>query len=349
MVPAFHHVRCTQSLKPLVSIIIPTHNRETLIVETLTSVFRQAYRPIEIVIVDDGSTDATGQVVAAWSSERRDSELATHYVLQRNQGASAARNRGLAKASGQLVQFLDSDDVLAPGKISSQASVLALRSEADFAYGPVCSLEEPERIIYNQTELSRDRAVLKQVSMPTFHTMGPLCRRQMLDRLGPWDERMRHFEDWEYFSRASVMGFVSAYARDGVSYYRAGPFRPRLSAPSSLGRSGHVEDRFRQLDSMWDNAIPRIRNDEVFRAAIAWEVACVTARAVRAGWSGDDVARYTFARDIAGRSNDAIDWLVSARKVGARRGAAEAVTALRYLSDRGAGLSTRIKRLRSSW
>ena len=103
--------------KPLVSVIIPTHNRASLVCDAVKSVLAQTYNNIEIIVVDDGSTDDTRSVVTALSGNIK-------YILQEKQGPGVARNRGIDEASGDWIAFLDSDDLWLPDKLSLQFKVL---------------------------------------------------------------------------------------------------------------------------------------------------------------------------------------------------------------------------------
>ena len=103
-------------MNPLVTIIIPTYNRQSFVVEAVASVLEQDYRPIEVIVVDDGSTDDTESALSAYPT--------VTYVRQTNQGPSAARNRGIDCAQGGLITFLDSDDLWLPNKLSVQVSLM---------------------------------------------------------------------------------------------------------------------------------------------------------------------------------------------------------------------------------
>src|SRR5690606_31994309 len=97
----------------LVSVIIPTYNRSGLLLEALDSLARQTYRPIEAIVVDDGSSDDTPEAVNRWISGLVSGDgLRVRYHRQSNKGAPSARNRGLIESRGEFIQFLDSDDLL---------------------------------------------------------------------------------------------------------------------------------------------------------------------------------------------------------------------------------------------
>ena len=117
---------------PLVSTVIPVYNRASLLVDAVDSVINQTYRPIEIIIVDDGSTDETPNVIA--DLFRRWPHL-VKVVRQANAGPGPARQHGLELATGDFVQFLDSDDLLLPEKFSYQVAALLANSEAQICYG----------------------------------------------------------------------------------------------------------------------------------------------------------------------------------------------------------------------
>jgi len=104
----------------LVSVIIPTYNRADLITKTLDSVWAQTYRPIEVLVVDDGSTDETKKVVTEWKRNHKASNFTTEYIYQENEGAPSARNTGIKNAKGRYLQFFDSDDLLMPEKLDLQ-------------------------------------------------------------------------------------------------------------------------------------------------------------------------------------------------------------------------------------
>lgn len=117
---------------PCVSVIIPSYNRADCVASAIQSVTAQDYRPLDILIIDDGSVDNTQEVVQDFLQETTD--LSIRYIYQPNGGVSAARNHGLALARGEYISFLDSDDVLLPHKIKHQV-LLMQKEHADLCYG----------------------------------------------------------------------------------------------------------------------------------------------------------------------------------------------------------------------
>ena len=182
-----------------VSVIVPAYNRADLIEETLESVRAQTYRPIEIIVVDDGSTDNTAQAVGEFA-ERAKGDLEVRYFRQENQGAPAARNHGLLESRGEFIQFLDSDDLLRPDKLSAQVDALRREPEVQYVFsawerfpkdGPGTphwwrKSFNPDRRNLLDLLLGADRHQL----LP-LHTANGLYRRSLCARIGPWDAEQR--------------------------------------------------------------------------------------------------------------------------------------------------------------
>lgn len=325
-----------EGVEGLVSVIIPTYNRSGLLLEALASVAQQDHRPLEIIVVDDGSTDGTPQAVAAWTdANAAKAGLEVRLVVQPNAGAPAARNRGVLESRGALLQFLDSDDQLTPNKIRLQVEALSRNEIADFAYSPVREMENPARIIYCQTEMSPRRMVLKQIVVPAFQTASPLIRRSAMQRLGRWDEEIAPMEDWELFSRAALMGLSGAYVPEAAVLHR-------MDVPDRLRFGGQPErveqyarGRFAHLESMWAEAGSEWKSDQEFRSAMAWQLMRVAAAMVLIGWDGDDVQKYRQSERLA--TGPARLWLklvMVARAGGLRSTAAHAVNLVTWVLQR---------------
>jgi glycosyltransferase involved in cell wall biosynthesis len=123
----------------LVSVVIPCHNYGRFLAAAIESVRRQSHPSVEVVVVDDGSTDDSAEVAARYPD--------VIYVWQQNQGQSAAQNRGLEAAGGEFVLFLDADDELAPGALESLAQCLAERPDCAFAYGHVERVDDEGAVL----------------------------------------------------------------------------------------------------------------------------------------------------------------------------------------------------------
>ena len=283
----------------LVSVIIPTYNREQFLDQTIASVVAQEYRPIEIIVVDDGSSDNTKELISTWRRELEDSAgLELRYIFQNNSGAPAARNRGMLESRGEFLQFLDSDDCLHRSKIDLHVKSLEHRPTADFAYGPIKELEDPAHTIYCQSEMTPRKMALKQVVNPAFQTSGPLCRRSMFAKVGMWNEGIAPMEDWELFARATVMGCLGAYVRDAIVYHRM-DVADRLRWKGDKKRlEQYLNGRFVQLESMLAHASSALRHDRQFCDLIAMELTRVVSKGIVSGWNGDFTYRLCQARSI---------------------------------------------------
>lgn len=210
--------------KPVVSAIIPTYNRAHTLRETVDSALDQTYAAVEVVVVDDGSTDETGDVLADLPSD-------VVVVRQANGGVSSARNAGIGASSGSIVMFLDSDDLWMPHAVSTQVGIL----EAAGSSAPcsMCDLvmrapDGTEVTMFADRRLRPTRRfgrwtnvqdVLTSRFLFTNQTLA--IRRSALDDAGPFDESLWVMEDFDLALRLSALGAwaftdeVLAIRRDG--------------------------------------------------------------------------------------------------------------------------------------
>ncbi|MDM7953670.1 MAG: glycosyltransferase [Cyanobium sp. CZS 25K] len=239
----------------LVSTIIPVHNRSALLREAVASVLAQEHRPIEIVIVDDGSSDDTGAVADGLATALPGIIRVIH---QPNGGPGAARQRGLEHSCGEFIQYLDSDDLLLPGKFSAQVEALRRCPEARIAYGPSLEEDHSQRPVRRCGPMRATGTPLKQL-FPLlllerwWTTSCPLYRRELLDRIGPWQPWINE-EDWEYDGRAGATGAPLVWVPGEVSVRRI------HMADDHLSDRGHLdprklEDRARAQDSLLRSAL----------------------------------------------------------------------------------------------
>ena len=126
-----------QTINPKVSVIIPAYNCDKYIASTITSCIEQDYNNIEIIVVNDGSTDETGSIVTAFLSDSR-----VRLINQENKGVSAARNLGIESATGDYLTFLDSDDTLVSDTISGNVKVLTAFPDIDWLYFPIQRIDQ---------------------------------------------------------------------------------------------------------------------------------------------------------------------------------------------------------------
>jgi hypothetical protein len=189
----------------LVSTIIPVFNRPAQLREAVTSVLAQDWRPIEVIVVDDGSTDDTLATAHALASEHRG---IVRVLTQANAGPGPARERGRVAAQGEFIQYLDSDDVLLPGKFTAQAKALQERPDCDVAYGKTRYRQADGTVV---TADWKAHFGVRDTMFPSFllerwwETATPLYRREVCDRAGAWTD-LRLEEDWEYDCRIAALG-----------------------------------------------------------------------------------------------------------------------------------------------
>jgi teichuronic acid biosynthesis glycosyltransferase TuaG len=204
--------------RPLVSIIVVAYNNWPDLDLALESALNQTYRPIEVILVDNGSTDHTEtQVVARFAHRLK-------YIRQPNLDLAGGRNSGLQAASGEFVQLLDGDDLLAPTKIARQVEFLNANPHVDVAMGRFrCFRSTPDVPAaklwdYDAREVADPRALfLDRCPAPPIVF---LCRRRVYERLGPQDVRLTFSEDLDYWLRAAFAGFRFALTPESWSFYR---------------------------------------------------------------------------------------------------------------------------------
>lgn len=194
-------------MEQLVSIIVPTKNRCSFLLETLASVQGQTYSHWEVIIVDDGSSDATFESITHLS--QNDSRFKYFARRTPHSGAPVCRNEGFRVSSGSLIVFLDSDDYLKPFCLEKRVLTMEKNPDLDFAVFR-CQLfqNKPgdlDLLLNVDTEENDLDRFLKIDSL--WQTSGPIWRREALNRLGPWDENLASLQDWEFHIRALIRRF----------------------------------------------------------------------------------------------------------------------------------------------
>lgn len=202
-----------------VSAIIPVYNRSVFLEEAVQSVLNQTYRPIEIIIVDDGSTDGTADTADSLATRYSDIIRVIH---QANKGPGLAREAGRKFATGTYIQYLDSDDLLMPGKFTLQVQALKEHPECGIAYGITRLIDENDSTLEEPYKLSGESM---QYIFPNllverwWNTHTPLYRRTVCDKIGPWPD-MRMSEDWLYDAWAGKLKIKLVHVPEVVSEHR---------------------------------------------------------------------------------------------------------------------------------
>ena len=185
--------------EPLVSCIIAVLNGEAYLHEAIVSLFAQTYPAIEIIIVNDGSTDRTADVVARYGDRVRP-------LNQENRGVSIARNRGVAMSTGSLLCFLDADDLLEPSKIALQVANFEADEQLQFCDCHTSYFWTPEMSEAQREADFRYAEPFWRTPLPS-HISTWLFRREVWDRVGEFSAGQRYAEDLDWFVRGRELGF----------------------------------------------------------------------------------------------------------------------------------------------
>jgi len=203
-------------MNELVSTIIPVFNRPVLLPEAVQSVLEQTYCPIEVIIVDDGSTDDTP--VIARNLCRQYPEI-IQVIHQENGGPGLAREAGRLRARGEFIQYLDSDDLLLPHKFETQVKSLDAHPQCGISYGKTRHYQrglQPVNTPWKLTGEKIDYLFPKFLNESGWATQTPLFRRRVTDQAGPWSDLRQH-EDWEYDCRVASLGVRLCYCDQFLS------------------------------------------------------------------------------------------------------------------------------------
>jgi glycosyltransferase involved in cell wall biosynthesis len=196
----------------VVSVIIPTHNRAKLLCNTIESVLAQSYHPVEIIVVDDGSTDDTAEMIERYGDRVR-------YIKQPNQGVGVARKTGFYASSGDYISFLDDDDLLLPNKIERQVSILETRPEVDIVHCAYFAIDQDDQRLEKCDNLP-EGDVRKELLQDCFlWSGGLLIRRSCLTQIGT-EETLYWEDDWVLWLRLALAKHRFAFIREPLGCYR---------------------------------------------------------------------------------------------------------------------------------
>ncbi len=193
----------------LISCIVAVFNGERYLKEALDSILAQTYRPVEIIVVDDGSTDKTAAVVASYGEQVR-------YVWQLNAGPGAARNLGLSLTQGEFVAFLDADDFWHAEKLATQMARFEARPELEMCVTHMQNFWVPEL----HEEAARFENHRLSQPQPGHLTQTLLTRHRLFEKVGHFNAAFRHVHDSEWFFRTSERGIIMELLPDVLVYRR---------------------------------------------------------------------------------------------------------------------------------
>ena len=246
-------------MNPLVSVVIANHNNWPDVEMAIQSALCQSYTPIEVIVVDSGSTDDSARQI-----EHR---FAGRVRLERrdNAGDAAAYNIGLRLASGAFVQFLDGDDVLAPCKIERQVACLAAAPDASIAYGDMRFFQSsPGQAAWLDWDVGPFPDVLERLSTPGAHMFGAhslLFKREVFEAVGEWTEGL-YVADLDLWLRAAANGIRFVYCPGSLYFHRV--------------RRGQMSENFsamlRGREQVWSRALDYVPAGK-YRDGIATQLA----------------------------------------------------------------------------
>jgi glycosyltransferase involved in cell wall biosynthesis len=247
--------------RPLVSIIIPCYNAERWVAEAIQSCLDQTWQPREVIVIDDGSTDGSLDVIKSFGDKIR-------WETGPNRGGNAARNRGFALAKGEYIQFLDADDFLRPGKIARQMATLE-SSQADVVYEDWQRMQEKAdgSKFFHPPEISgrHDDVLAELLSSWAPPPCAFLFRHRVVGAVGGWNESLTSAQDWEMHIRMAMRGHGYVYLPGCESVYR----RPATPTVSTCNNQKYHENVAVVLKAAEQELLRDNRLQESYRVAMA--------------------------------------------------------------------------------
>jgi len=231
---------------PQVSVIIPTYNRAGCLREAVDSVLAQKFRGFELIVVDDGSTDETPQLLREYGSSIR-------MLRQENRGVSAARNAGIAASRGELIAFLDSDDAWLPGKLARQVEFFRQNPEILICQTEELWVKNGRRVNPGQRHRKRGGMIFEpSLALCLVSPSAVMLRRELFEQVGLFDERLPACEDYDLWLRVSCRFPVGL-----------------IETPLIIKRGGHADQlsRARGLDRYRIESIAKLMTDGCLSAA----------------------------------------------------------------------------------
>jgi glycosyltransferase involved in cell wall biosynthesis len=227
-----------------VSILIPLYNSEEYITDTIQSALNQTYTNIEIIIVDDGSTDNSYDIAKSYKSET------VKVYKQKNSGASAARNNAFSKCSGDLIQYLDADDILHPEKVENQVKVYTRSNKANIIISGIWGRFEKkiENVKWENQPINKDYNKPINWLIDSWNGQGMaqpgvwLTPRHIIEKVGPWNESLSLNDDGEFFCRVILNSDAIKFIKESKVYYRS-------NISSSLSKSRSLSALQSELNS----------------------------------------------------------------------------------------------------
>jgi glycosyltransferase involved in cell wall biosynthesis len=215
------------SSPPTVSVVIPAYNAAPWIAETIDSVLAQTFSDFEVIVVDDGSTDETPNIVSSYEDSIR-------YLRKRNGGSASARNAGIRAAQGAYIAFVDADDLWMPQKLELQMDLLSNDIDLAWVYSDAFVVEEKsDNVLYRAGEHVSLHAgdILRPLVLHDFiPSPTPIVKREVFAVAGYFDESLRRSEDWDMWLRIAAE-LRASFVDQPLAKYRR----------HSLGKTGTID------------------------------------------------------------------------------------------------------------
>ena len=230
---------------PILSVIIPVYNGEKYLAASIRSVLDLGYEAMEVIVVDDGSADATAEIAGSFTKRVR-------YLFQPNKGPGAARNRGLQLARGDVIGFLDADDLWTPNIITRGLGSLISCPEADIVQGHV---QEITRSATDTTGMTYEYC---SRPYPYINIGSAIYRKTVFDKVGGFDETMRFCEDYDWFLRAFDARIPKVRITEVTLLYRIHP--DGLTYSKSLNEIGMAKAHKKAIERRRRNPMKPLVN-----------------------------------------------------------------------------------------
>ncbi len=185
---------------PIISVILPVYNGEKTIRETIESILKQTFSDFELIVINDGSKDSTVEIVSSFPDPR------IKLFSYPNAGQPASRNRGISRAEGEYISFIDADDLWTPDKLEAQFKALQNNPQAAVAYSWTNMIDESGKFLREGAYLSYEGDVLTELLLSNFLENGsnPLIRASALREVGNFDESLSNAHDWDMWLRLAA-------------------------------------------------------------------------------------------------------------------------------------------------
>lgn len=279
------------------SIIIPTFNRRELLASALESALQDSQLDLEVLVVDDGSSDDTEHFIAGLKTRlaQSDRKSTLKYLRQPNQGAPVARNLGVEHATGDFILFMDSDDL--PSMEGLQAVMAqAEKGDADYLHAKVQVVDDRGRPLQRPPIGDEYEDSGHGLMAYTWHTMGAVYSRKCVERVGPWATSLIGSQDWEYQVRVKLLGGKGVFVDAVVGYWRQHD-NQRLGTKTF--RPEYVKSVQEACKLIIANAEKANRCDEVLRTRIAKRLLVHAAEWGAHGFTNDNLECLKLAENIS--------------------------------------------------